>query len=90
MFLGRVVAEGEPLWLPEDRAWALALAQVEGDACPECGQTWSEATDKANEFNYSTELIRCHSCTASARAVKAYQDKGGQSEGLHVHITRST
>ncbi|MGW0626420.1 hypothetical protein [Streptomyces sp. NPDC002758] len=90
MFLGRVVAEGEPLWLPEDRAWALALAQVEADACPECGQPWSEATDKVNEFSYDTELIRCHACTASARAVKAYQEKGGQSEGLHVHIARST
>jgi hypothetical protein len=43
--MGRVVAEGEPLWLDEDRAWALALLDVEADACPECGQPWSEATD---------------------------------------------
>ncbi|MFL4904815.1 hypothetical protein ACJ6WF_16910 [Streptomyces sp. MMS24-I2-30] len=83
-----MVADGEPLWLPEDRAWALALAHVEADSCPECGQPWSEATDPANEFAFRAELVRCHACTTSARTVKAYQDKGGQSEGLHVHITR--
>jgi hypothetical protein len=90
VFLGRVVADGEPLWLPEDRDWALALAAVEADTCPECGQPWSEATDIANEGHYRAELIRCHACTASAQRVKAYQDKGGKSEGLHVHLTRST
>ncbi|WP_375847165.1 MULTISPECIES: hypothetical protein [Bacillus] len=90
MFMGRVVADGEPLWLPEDRAWALALLQVEADACPDCGQPWGEATDKANEFAYRAELIRCHACTTSASAVRAYQDKGGASEGLHVHLERTT
>lgn len=88
VFLGRVVADGEPLWLEEDRAWALALAQVEADSCPECGQPWGEATDKNNEFAYQADLIRCHACTASATAVQAYQDKGGRPEGLHVHVTR--
>ncbi|MFB7360495.1 hypothetical protein [Streptomyces gardneri] len=90
VFMGRVVADGEPLWLPEDRAWALALLQVEADACPDCGQSWGEATDKANEFAYRAELIRCHACTTSASAVRAYQDKGGASEGLHVHLERTT
>lgn len=86
--MGRAVGPGEPLWLAEDRAWALALLEVEADACPECRQPWGEATDAKNEFAYTAELIRCHACTASAQAVKAYQDKGGQSEGLHVHIER--
>ncbi|MEU7384010.1 hypothetical protein AB0A91_29295 [Streptomyces sp. NPDC042207] len=90
MFLGRVVQEGEPLWLPEDRAWALALLQVEADVCPDCGQPWGEATARENEFEFKAELIRCHACTTSAKAVKAYQDKGGASEGLHVHIERRT
>ncbi|MEU3252869.1 hypothetical protein [Streptomyces sp. NPDC006997] len=90
VFLGRVVADGEPLWLEEDRAWALALTQVEADICPDCGQPWAEATSTDAEFAYRAELIRCHACTASAQAVKAYQDQGGASEGLHVHLTRST
>lgn len=84
-----MVVENEPLWLPEDRAWALALAHVEADSCPECGQPWSEATDKANQYKYQAELVRCHPCTTSAEAVKAYQDRGGKGEGLHVHITRT-
>ncbi|MFB7446859.1 hypothetical protein ACFC01_53105, partial [Streptomyces mirabilis] len=62
----------------------------EADACPDCGQPWGEATDKANEFAYRAELIRCHACTTSASAVRAYQDKGGASEGLHVHLERTT
>lgn len=90
VFLGRVVRPGEPLWLSEDRAWALALLEVEADCCPECRQPWGEATARENEEDYRAELIRCHACTASAQAVKAYQDKGGQSEGLHVHIKRRT
>ena len=88
VFLGRVVADGAPLWLEEDRAWALALAQVEADACPECGQPWAEATDRDNEFAYKAELIRCHACTTSAMTVQAYQDKNGSSHGMHVHIER--
>lgn len=88
--MGRVVAEGEPLWLDEDRAWALALLDVEADACPECGQSWGVATAAENEFKFRAELIRCHACTTSAKTVKAYQDKGGAPEGLHVHIERRT
>jgi hypothetical protein len=86
--MGRVVREGEPLWLPEDRAWAFALLDVEADSCPECHQPWSEATAKEAEFGYRTELIRCHACTTSAQAVRAYQDKGGKADGLHVHLER--
>jgi hypothetical protein len=87
VFLGRVVQEGEPLWLDEDRAWALALLELEKNACPECGQPWDVATSKDNEFNFHAELIRCHACTTSAKAVKAYQDRNkGSAEGLHVHI----
>jgi len=88
VFLGRVVAEGEPLWLPDDRAWARALAEVEADACPDCGQRWGEATAKENEFAYDAHLIRCHACAASAAVVRARQDKGGSTDGLHVHLER--
>ncbi|WP_327337403.1 hypothetical protein OG384_14985 [Streptomyces sp. NBC_01324] len=90
MFLGRVVAPGEPLWIEEDRAWALALAEVEADTCPDCGQPWSEATDPVNEFEYRAELIMCHSCATSAKAVRAHQDGKGSTDGLHVHLEHRT
>lgn len=89
--MGRVVADGEPLWLPEDRHWAQALLEVEADACPECGQPWSEATDRANEFNYTAELVICHACSTSAKRVRAHQNKNGESssDGLHVHVQKT-
>lgn len=86
VFLGRVVAEGEPLFLDEDRAWAFALAEVEADTCPDCQQQWSEATDPENEFSYRAEVIRCHACATSAKTVKARSDKGQSIDGLHVHL----
>ena len=81
-------APGEPLWLPEDRAWALALAQVEADACPECGEAWSETTDAANEYAYRADLVKCHACATGARAVRNHQDGHGTTDGLHVHIEK--
>lgn len=86
--MGRAVAPGEPLWLDEDRAWALALAQVERDSCPDCGQPWSESSSKDHEFAYEAELLRCHACSAGATALHALQESGGNTRGLHVSVTK--
>jgi hypothetical protein len=90
VFLGRVVADGEPLWLPEDRDWALALAQVEADSCPDCGQPWSEASSRDSEDAYTAELLLCHACVASGRALRAHQGKNPNkpTDGLHVRVER--
>jgi hypothetical protein len=67
VFLGRVIAEGEPLWLPDDRGWAIALARVEADVHHECGRPWSEAMDPANAERYTVdELGVCAACYALA------------------------
>lgn len=86
--MGRAVAPGEPLWLDEDRAWALALAEVEKDCCPDCGHPWSEASAAENEFEYDVSLLRCHACAAGARKSKHFQESGGDPSGLHVAINR--
>lgn len=86
--MGRAVGPGEPLWLDEDRAWALALAEVERDACPDCGQPWSEASAKENEFEYEATVLVCHACATGARKAHAHQKAGGDPKGLHVAITR--
>ncbi|MEW2161448.1 hypothetical protein AB0912_00325 [Streptomyces sp. NPDC007084] len=83
-----MVAEGEPLWLPEDRAWAQALAEVEADCCPDCRQPWSEATSPDNEYAYKARLMLCHACATSAKTVKSHQDNNGSTDGLHVQIER--
>lgn len=43
IFLGRVVGRGEPTWLDDDRAWAMALLEVEADT-HSCGHPLSETT----------------------------------------------
>ncbi|MFH8752934.1 hypothetical protein ACH4GK_17935 [Streptomyces rimosus] len=79
---------GEPLWTEEDRAWALALAQVEADTCPDCGQPWSEVSTIDAEFAYDAELLRCHACATGARAAHRYQEAGGDPRGIHVSIVK--
>ncbi|MFG2400776.1 hypothetical protein [Streptomyces lydicus] len=79
---------GEVLWTDEDRAWALALAEVERDCCPDCGQPWTEAADEKNEFAYKAELLRCHACATGARESHRYQRAGGDDRGIHVSITK--
>ena len=89
IFLGRPWPQpGEPLWLDEDRDWALALHYIEADRCPDCGQQWGEATDPANEFKWRGELTKCHACAAAARTIANHENAGGDTRGLHVHVTR--
>lgn len=89
VFLGRPVpAAGEPLWLEEDRNWALALLQVEAEQCPGCGQPWAEASDRENEFAWRAEIARCHACAAGHRAVANHEKAGGDTRGLHVRVIR--
>lgn len=83
--MGRAVAPGEPLWLEEDRQWALALWEVEADACPDCRKPWGEVTDPAHEGRYATELVTCHACAASAAAVRKHEEGNGETGGLHVN-----
>lgn len=80
MFLGRVVADGEPLWTDEDRAWALALLAEEAGNCGGCGQPVSESMDPVNEFAYRVERLRCHACTAVGRVRELDRDEPA---GLH-------
>jgi hypothetical protein len=86
--MGRVVEPGEPLWLPEDRAWVFALAEVEADACPDCKRPWSEAAAKESEFAYKAEVTRCHACATAARHVQKFERDGGDTRGLHVLVER--
>lgn len=88
VFLGRVVAPGEPLWLPEDRWWALALLEAEDGVCGDCGQPLAEALSPESEFQYDAEVVRCHGCAAAARRVKAINDGGGHMEASKVRVWR--
>jgi hypothetical protein len=84
VFLGRVVADGEPLWTEEDRDYALALLAVDADRC-ECGQFRSESTAAEAEFTYRAEKLRCFCCKAIAEASERWAD---DSKGLLISINR--
>lgn len=77
---------GEVLWSPEDRAWALALAEVEADTCKGCGQPLSESMLAQNEDKYRSTLWTCHGCVGAAIAVQHRADQAqGDVRGLYVH-----
>ncbi|WP_416976722.1 hypothetical protein [Streptomyces sp. T028] len=89
IFLGRPWPQpGEPLWLDEDREWALALQYIEADVCPDCRQPWQDATDAKNEGAWNAHLVRCHACATAARKTTEFENNGGDMRGLHVQLTR--
>jgi hypothetical protein len=89
IFLGRgTPLPGEPLWTPEDRAWALALLQVEAESCPDCGQPWAESSALENEEAYRASIHLCHACKTGAKAVTAHQKGNGETAGAHVLISK--
>ena len=61
------MAEGEPLWLEDDRGYAIALARVEADMHHACGRPWSEAMDPENAERYTVDNLGiCPACNALA------------------------
>lgn len=41
-----------------------------------------------NEFAWRGELAKCHACAAAARALSTHEKNGGDTRGLHVHVTK--
>lgn len=91
IFLGRPLpGPGEPLWLDEDRDWALALQELEADTCSGCGQSRSESTLGQNEYGYTVTPERCHSCAAIRRYDRTFLQAEGVppsfGDGLFLHV----
>jgi hypothetical protein len=77
-----VVQPGEPVWLDEDRAWALALTDVESELCPGgCGQPIAESTAVGNDEAYDVRVTQCHACATLARRT---EDRSTQGELFQV------
>lgn len=64
------------MWLASDRDAALALLDLEADACSGCGQPRSESTLIENEWAYTAEGQKCHGCTAVDRAQSKFAEAG--------------
>jgi hypothetical protein len=66
----------------------MALVDLEGDTCHGCGQSRTESLDPANEGRYSAQPHRCHACAAMSRAVRAWSDAGGTTDGVTFYVTK--
>ncbi|MFD0570132.1 hypothetical protein ACFQ0T_14025 [Kitasatospora gansuensis] len=71
---------GEALWTAEDRAWALALLEVEAQACSGCGHPLAETLDPELEDRWAAEALRCHACATAARHVDRWQNAAETAE----------
>lgn len=76
------------MWTAQDRAWAVALVEVERDTCGGCGQPRSESTAAENEYAYTAEPERCHACATIRRASRKFTDGASESvsDGLTFHV----
>jgi hypothetical protein len=83
-----VVRDGEPLWLPEDTAHALAWRLHLDSLCSGCGQPVDECMSPDAETAYEVKAIRCHACAEQARAANTWADGAGEREGLFFTIRR--
>ncbi|MFL6138798.1 MAG: hypothetical protein ACJ74O_13495 [Frankiaceae bacterium] len=69
----RSVTAVEPEWDAEQQQTALALAEVEADECPGCGEPLSESMAADSDGRYDAESAgRCHACDAIAIAAEAH------------------
>jgi hypothetical protein len=88
VFLGRVVKDGEPLWLPEDTAHAIAWRLHLDGIHDGCGQPLEECMSPDAEGSYEVTALRCHACAEQERAAAAFAEGAGDREGLFFTIRR--
>ncbi len=83
--MGRVLAAGEPTWLPSDvdlaLSWQAEQAQTHG-----CGHPLDESTDPANQDAYRVRVRRCFACEARDLRMAAVDDE--DKPGLFMAVER--
>jgi len=84
-----VPADGEPKWLPEDRAKVIAYDLHVKGLCPcGCGRPASESMARENQFAYRGEVVRCHARAAMDRASEIYtSQEGADTAGLMSRLS---
>lgn len=88
MFRGRVVADGEPLWLDADRDEALALLVEEASTCSGCGEPREVSMARESDGEYAAEPVICHACAALARAARDFTESNPSQGGVMARIAR--
>jgi hypothetical protein len=85
-----VPADGEPHWLPEDRAKIIAYDLYDKGRCPcGCGRPAAESMARESQFSYRAEVIRCHARAAMDRESEVYtSQEGADTAGLMTRLTQ--
>jgi len=83
------VGEGEPLWLDEDREWALALQAYEASLCNGCGQPLSQTTGEHPAEFESDIPDESTGCTALRAGMADYADHPKR-ESLKFRLIQKT
>jgi hypothetical protein len=87
VFLGRVVAPGDPTWLDTDRELALAWQHNKRETCPGCGtrpDEWAEDEDA-----YLSDHVQCQGCLRLAEEQENNLDRDAQGKpqpGQHAFL----
>lgn len=69
----RAVTTTEPEWDPVERAWAIALIDVEADTCKGCGQPLSETLQRDAYEGYDAQPPAvCQGCKIMHRKQREY------------------
>lgn len=72
---GRTVTTTEPEWGDDERAWVLALLELEAQRCPGCGGHLPDTTSADHEGRYAAgPPLRCHRCSALHQRQDDYRD----------------
>lgn len=79
---------GDGSWTAEDRAYALAWQQYQGELCGGCGHDLAVSTAREHQFAYGAEIVRCHACAAKDKAAQKFQKDGGDSAGAMTRMTK--
>ena len=77
VLLGRVVADGEPLWLPEDLEAALEWRAHLDSQCSGCGHPASQTFNPDFEGAFEAEPVVCHACKKRELEYKKFDDTSG-------------
>jgi hypothetical protein len=92
VFLGRIVADGEPVWLEEDTQAALEWQEHKDSLCSGCGNPRDESFALENHDRYDVTALACHACAARERKAQVMSGDGESRPpaGLYFAVTGPT
>lgn len=86
VFLGRVVAPGDPMWLEEDTEAALEWLRWQQRVCVGCSQPKDESFDPDGP-SYNAEVLRCRACEAKDAKSDDFRSNKGNVNGIYFSVS---